>query len=493
MLPSICPCQNQDMTNKPNTYTQLLRRHFMNPKCKLSKGNSLFWFWSRIVAIGFDIHRIWNWQNRTFTQRHNEKLSKTAKCGTYHHRCHTMGKWICVLCVFFYASSLHRKWMVNEKKETKMAEIRRKRCHCLENWTQKPPWVTFVLKIHRQMSNRKRFDKNLIKISANKQNKNKYLKVDLFGVLLSKPSLVANIRLRTHLRALFLWFDGKNFCPFNCARSHCHKTTLLHNKYTLFVHTGHRPIGVINFQLNFAPNFSTIQWNFSQSSTSLWMMAILLFEPPYFFSLTQWCASHSYRTVLCVYQFYFGAPMSLSIRIRFMQDSIRRTERWKGKKINTQLYSRRTHRHGHTKTGTRKHLIHIRVYTRTHTQRQRAPRRSPFFFSLFRSVSSSKVIWFGIIGNSSVEKVSSGATMKKLCWKMEFLFKNYEKKSKLFLTNISMYFTCKLRKWSHCTNLIGIFRFPHYNRPITMPYVTCMLVYYSLFSRWHSPIFVYFL
>lgn len=92
-----------------------------------------------------------------------------------------------------------------KKKKTKMAEIRRNPCHCFKivhQWIGEKKLMNHILFWKSmQMPEFKGHKKN----SANKQNKNKYLKVDLFCELLSKPSLVANIRLRTHLRALFLW------------------------------------------------------------------------------------------------------------------------------------------------------------------------------------------------------------------------------------------------------------------------------------------------
>lgn len=47
----------------------------------------------------------------------------------------------------------------------------------------------------------------------------------------------------------------------------------------------------------------------------------------------------------------------------------------------------------------------IHTHTRTHIHiRQRAPRRSPFFFSLFWSISSLNVIWYDIIWKLAAKK-----------------------------------------------------------------------------------------
>lgn len=130
-----------------------------------------------------------------------------------------------------------------------MAEIRRNPCHTSKNCTSKKNHESHLfLKIHWPNADpkKKQFRKP-IKNSANKQNKNKYLKVGFVLCAAEQAQFSGKYTFAYAPACTFSLVDGKNFCPFNCTRSHCHKTTLLHNKYNLFVYTAHCSVGVIIF------------------------------------------------------------------------------------------------------------------------------------------------------------------------------------------------------------------------------------------------------
>lgn len=135
--------------------------------------------------------------------------------------------------------------------------------------------------------------------NANQNNKNhknsanKHTKINIpesWFVLLSKPSLVANIRLRTHLRALFL---STKISSHLIALDHTvtKRHFYLINTIYSIAHRIVRSMRSIFDQIHTI--FHMIWWNFSLHEIRLWMMAILLLNLHIFFSMVS----------LYVYQF----------------------------------------------------------------------------------------------------------------------------------------------------------------------------------------------
>lgn len=117
------------------------------------------------------------------------------------------------------------------------------------------------------------------KISANQHTK---INIRKLICVLSKPSLVANIRLRTHLRALFL--STKNSSHLialdrTVTKRHFYEINTIYS-------IAHRIVR--SMRLIFEQNhtiFHTIRPNFSLHEIRLWMMAILLLNLHIFFSM----------------------------------------------------------------------------------------------------------------------------------------------------------------------------------------------------------------
>lgn len=102
----------------------------------------------------------------------------------------------------------------------------------------------------------------------------------------------------------------ENFFPFNCTRSHCHKTKLLHNKHNLFDGTRHCSVDVINFLKNSISNFNATRWIFHRRYAYGWWLFCCL-NLHIFFSLS----------MVLLYRMYVYISFTLVLRCHYRSAS----------------------------------------------------------------------------------------------------------------------------------------------------------------------------